>query len=279
MCMITFKQFLSESRAKITTVAEFINWADKNAKGYLQGPHFFYRGGTGKNADGKILIGDSNKSGARSSANTYNNYTLWIDNHPSFKKWPKRSLSWIATDDVRVAQDDFGYGKVHLLVVKDSAQVAAVGEPDMWHVNLDIPDIDIQTLNEITASLIGKSIDNITDLVNRLKDYTIDMLKQEIEKPDEDNGEEIKSVYQYMDKHNLNTLYDLWEALVTPKIFPGHTTGANASSSESNGEVWIEGQVAFIPSDDLSEEDTHALWEWANKYPEFQEALEGIWDY
>lgn len=276
--MQTFKEFLlgedtRKARTQVVSVTDFINWADNNASVYLNGPHFLYRGGSGDRQKG-LRIGNAAGAGItpRESANTHNNYTLWIDNHPSFKGWPRRSLSFIATDDRDVAE---GFGGAALLVVHDEAQIGIVGHDDLWNTPLDIPgerEITIEEFNGWTQHYFyekKKQVITYQQLSTALKSITLDDL--------EDDGfdEQIKG---YMASKELNNLYDVWNALIIPKIFANKTTGARVGDASTDGEVWIQGEVGFIPHiKRLSKSDAERLAEWADQYPELNEELQNHW--
>jgi hypothetical protein len=259
--MITFKQFLSESRTSIISVDEFTSWADKNAKGYLSGEHFLYRGGSGVGNKG-IMFGSSVGDRPRESANTYNNYTLWLDNNPMFKKWPKRSRSWIATDDWDDAET---FGSPSLLVVADNASIGVVGEADLWHTEMPGIEWSLEDLNEYTQSLIKTKSKTYEELITAMKGVSVD---------DIDND----TINHFMKSKKLNDLFDLWDMVLNPHVFTGSTTGADVSHTAANGEVWIEGVCGFIPFiKRLSNEDAEKLTAWAEKYPNLLDEIHQHW--
>jgi len=273
--MQTFKQFLLDdtrkSRTQVVDVDTFIKWATKNSLRYLSGKQFLYRGGSGDAARG-LRLGNAAGEGItpRESANTHNNYTLWIDNHPSFDGWPKRSLSFIGTDDRDVAD---GFGGAALLVLSDNAKVGYCGVNDLWETELAPIGITIEELNGMTQSIIDKRIKTYDELVDTMKQYDLDDVRAEVS--DWHGGEEL---VETMHKRGLETLYDVWEFLVKPDIFAGQSRGADASKQHANGEVWIQGEVGFIPHGSrLSEDDKKRLMEWAEQFDNFPEEIEHHW--
>lgn len=81
---------------------------------------------------GAVMIDTS--SGTRRSENTWNHYTLLLDNSPYYKGWPRRSKSIICTTDPKEAS---GYGTVMALIPLDGAKIGIVPESDMWHAQFD----------------------------------------------------------------------------------------------------------------------------------------------
>lgn len=273
--MQTFKQFLAESRTQVVDVEAFIKWADANASAYLGGPYFLYRGGSGTAAKG-LRMGNAAKAGRpRESANTYNNYTLWIDNHPSFKAWPKRSLSWIATDDREVAEN---FGGAALLVIDDSAQVGIVGKGDLWETDLPVKNsrlvVTIEELNGITQQMLGEKYSKTyEELASALRAHTIEDVEEHLTDK-EYYSVMIEAIHDTMEKNGCENMFELWEYAVSPDIFTGNTTGAKVGNKSTDGEVWIEGMVGFVPNyNRLSEADNARLIDWAKKYPEFLREL------
>ena len=272
--MLTFKQFLKESRTSVISVDDFIKWADSNAMKYMKGEHFLYRGGSGDHQKG-VRIGDSTSDAhrPRESANTTNNYTLWFDNNPMFHGWPKRSRAWIATDDRDTAE---GFGGAALLIIDDRAKVGVVGEADLWHVAVGIDDMTVENLNDFTQDIIDSHPKQYSSLVSIMKNYTVDELQSELDHGNSSHF--LSTVIEYMEHHDLENLFDLWESAMTPDIFPRYEPGADISHSRSGGEVWIEGEVGFIPHvNRLSEEDAQKIITWAEKHPTLLDEIHVHW--
>lgn len=275
----TFKQFLAESRTKVVDVETFIKWADKNASVYMNGPHFLYRGGSGDGGKG-LRIGTSVDGKPRKSANTYNNYTLWFDNHPMFKDWPKRSQAWIGSDDRDIAEN---FGSPALLIVDDEAKVGLTGEVDLWHTPLGLDwgshAMTIEDFNELSESLMTGDHDDIGSLTSALKAVDIEDIERHLEDDNDEDGSRLRALHTFMEKRKLHNLYDVWEAVMVPSIFAENTKGAQVSGRRSDGEVWIEGEVGFIPHvNRLSEKDANRITEWADQYPELLEEIQQHWN-
>jgi len=91
-----------------------------------------YRGTWSEYETGAVKIDTT--SGTRRSENTWNHYTLLLDNSPYYQGWPKRSKSIICTTDPREASS---YGTVMALIPVDGAKIGIVPESDMWHAHFD----------------------------------------------------------------------------------------------------------------------------------------------
>jgi len=284
--ILTFKQFLNETgtaagRTKPVNAKELIAWADKNAKQYLSGSHFLYRGGSGTGAP--ILLGHSVSSKPRRSANTNNNYTLWMDNNPMFEGYPKRSQAFIATDDKHTAA---GFGHPALIIVADDAKVGLVGHQDIWFIEVD-PKTHM-TVEEFNGNMefalqkmgLGRS-ETYSELHASLKAATTERLQDAIDNERKESDEEIlEEVMDSLYKNGCKTMLELWEKLFTPKLFPDKETGATVSHEPVFGEVWIEGEVAFISASGrgIPAEDHEALMKWADdNYPHFFDRLASDW--
>lgn len=95
-----------------------------------------YRGTWSEYESGAVKIDTA--SGTRRSENTWNYYTLLMDNSPYFAEWPKRSKSLICSTNHRTASD---YGYVMALIPEDGAKIGIVPAEDIWHVSFDFTDI------------------------------------------------------------------------------------------------------------------------------------------
>lgn len=285
--MITFKQYLNESRTKAISVQELMKWADANASSYLKGSNFLYRGAA--HSGPELAIGDSTTSSPRVSANTNNNYTLWMDNHPAFKGWPKRSQSWIATDDVHTAS---GFGNILIMIVADNAKIGIVGADDLWHVEI-AKKMPIDSWNNYMEDILeafnkggNRNYDSLREALayvtpEKLEEYILD-------RDDDDETDAVEritlggmeKIFHLMADEKCDNLYELWDKLFTPKLFQ-RSTGADISDSPAMGEVWIEGVCGFVPNsgNGMSEEDKMVMHQWAmKKYPKFAEYLVRGWE-
>lgn len=273
--MISFKQFLGESRTKPVSVDEFIKWADLNCSKALQGKPI-YRGFNG--AEAGLLIGNSVGEEKRKSVGGIpNNYTLWIDNHPKFKGYPQRSKSFIATTSL-IKADEFG--SKYLVICRDDDKVAQVAAKDIW-IKKILPNMTLYTLNELTERVLRKvglhDNEKYFQFQNSLQHLSLKRLKS-IDFGRGASADDIASLIETMEEGKYHDMWDVWDKLVTPKIF-GVTNGAGLDQV-MEGEVWVEGVCGFIPLEieKISFEDQEKIATWLHsKNPELEEALSSSW--
>lgn len=283
--MKTFKEFLKETsitsvRTKGVDIDAFKNWCDTNAMKYLKGRKFLFRGGSGTGT-AVFMLGDSNLGNPRTSANTSNNYTLWLDNHPAFKDFPKRSRSFIATTSYDTAES---FGSPHFIIPADDAEIGIVGEDDLWNVdigyNMQFEDLSYG-IDEVCDFMELDRPKTYTELKNNLEDITLDALE-----------EKLTAYRGYIDIDMVNnflaamkgtktgTVFKCLEELITPKLFD-RSNGANISNRNVNGEVWIQGQCAFLPIDGSSVSYTQRKeiirWLEERAYTKFVDTLQKHW--
>lgn len=282
--MITFKQYLSEGRGKPTSPEAFIKWADANCAKYMNGERFLFRGFTG--GESATMVGNSSGETPRKSVGGIpNNYTLWIDGHPKFKDFPKRSRSFIATTSLSKASD---FGKPYLMFIKDTDKVAAVLTNDIW-VKIIIPgqiEVMLLDLNEITEVVLRKydlgHNEKYFQLQNSLQHITLKRLREWYE-----DKENIASHYERllvpiiktMEDKKWNDLWEVWNGLVSPDIF-GITTGADVSAIPA-GEAWVDGECGFLAlqSNQVPDADKEIISTWLKeKNTELFNVVTNIWN-
>lgn len=105
---------------------EILTWCKENASEYLSNPTPIYRGA----GAGTTAIYHTNQF-ERASKNTFNYYTQWMDNHPDWKAYPKRSKSLICTTSMDVAA---GYHQQIFHVIPSNAcKIGVVPAHDLWY--------------------------------------------------------------------------------------------------------------------------------------------------
>lgn len=101
----------------------------------------------------------------RPSANTFNYVTTFLDNiHPSWKKFPKRSESWVCTTNLKQAK---GYGTGFVVLPFGDPDIGLIRRPDFW----DVPknDVSIHELNQFIYRI--HLLLEMEDLVDSVPDY------------------------------------------------------------------------------------------------------------
>lgn len=271
--MITFKQFIAEnSRAKSIDTESALLWMSSESKDFLKSGVHLYRGIESEVPEG-ILSGSSVGERPRESKNTSNYYTLWMDNHPSFKDWPKRSRSFICTTRPHYAEE---FGAVYIMVPSDKAKVGKVGKGDIWGVQLGIGKIG------------GTAVRHYVIHPNELNDLLDDILTTHVKTYD-DLAQALKNVkYEHIKSARLadqmlltgsDDMFQFVEKLLVPSAFAG-TCDAGDLTLTTNGECWVEGEAVFIPTNQhqLSAYDQHQVLEWAKDYPSILEVLSKYWE-
>ena len=267
--MISFKEFLLEtSRMQEMPLDSALVWMENYAEDYLTKGNFIFRGVTGKNG---IMHGDTSSGTDRKSANTFNFYTLWMDNHPSFKEFPKRGRSFICTPDIEYSRD---YGKPYIVIPKDASPVGVCQTNDIWGTIIE-GHLDLIELNNVTGNALHDSMDlddfpkTYASLVKNFKEITHDDTADSVGHDDD--------VPTLMRKYNCANLFELWEKIVTPKLFE-LKSGDNMPSQKR--EVWIQEDCVFISTNpgDLTASEQMDMLEFAEKFPKFKALLLKFWD-
>lgn len=278
----TFKQFLDEGRGVPKSVDQFIEWADKNCSEYMNGKVHLFRGFT--SGSSPILIGNSVGEKPRKSVGDIpNNYTLWIDNHPRFKGFPKRSRSFIASTSTSKAQD---FGKPYMMFCPDDVKIAQVLDADIWVRKL-LPNVMLLDLNEATEKMLKKysldKNDKYFQLQNSLQHISIKRVREFVDDEDIEyfSRKIARHILEKMEEAGWHDLYDFWDNMVKPSLFEV-TDGANLSKQTGSvlGEVWIEGTCGFISMrpEGMEQEDKDKLAEWLNdKNPDMAKTLTNMW--
>jgi hypothetical protein len=278
--MITFKQFLNEdisaSRygpAKGVTQSispeAFVKWCETNATHYLKGSKdkMLFRG---MPEDIKIGLCDTNKLN-RKSLNTYNYYTIWMDNNPEWKNYPKRSKSLCCATSFNSASE-MGYGSTFLIIPADDAKMGVCPEIDLWYgfKQLDkIFDADPKyrgTLEEymndfqkMFEAVLGendpdyKNIENdYAALCSCLKRVTLESLKEANQKTKGGFMDAVK----VFEKYGYTSMYEVFQKGFDPKVNKFKVyTGHGYRPPPTNQEVWIQGNCAILKIESEDEND------------------------
>ena len=279
MHMISFKQYLAEGRGKAVSAEAFIKWAEENCSKYLNGKKFLFRGFS--HGDSGIMIGNSAGEKPRASVGGIpNNYTLWIDGHPAFKDFPKRSRSFIATTNLTKAGD---FGSPHIMFVKDTDKIAAVHMGDIWVKNI-LPEVNLHDFNEITETMLLKyglgHNKKYFKLQNSLKHITLKRLREWFDSPNIEThiAPLVFHIIKKMENKKWNDLWEVWDGLVSPNIF-GLTTIADIEPIV--GEVWVDGECGFLAleSKQMQAADKEIISAWLKeKNTELFNVVTNLWN-
>lgn len=224
-----------------------------------------YRGGYFSFEKG-IGFGESIAETPRQSANTSNFYTLWIDNSPLWKDFPKRSKSFIGSSSWRISS---GYGDISLMIPFDSAKIGVCPADDLWFsfgdqhledlmtfcqraLRLVFPDEKIPETYEALRSLFSKiNYKNLTKATEEFVDSDAAHLRYA--------AQGIISSQRAGILKSGETLADMMDRILKPKGFKSFSGKDFVAPTDK--EVFIEGKCMFIIPSYLSAEELKVLSE------------------
>jgi len=329
--MISFKQFVLESEdggahklAPVATDAqniyspqevsteEFINWCESNASKYLQSiskpsSAKIFRGFKGINSHIKGPIGpndintsvgkiDSNKMN-RVSANTFNYYTLWMDNHPSWSEFPKRSKSLVCSTNLITASNYARKSYAQLMIPADSNKIGICSDDDLWTSFDALSDMAENSVSRdrhftmdtfmtvlyyglsglgIPESEVSSLQTNYSKFEAALKRATRADIQKIIESLDDaDFGErkykDLEKLLGVLEHNNLNNLHALFERGLDPSSNNFKVTAAGSFKiSDNDVEVWVQGQCYTIDTMYIEkvckDKSNKMMYDFLNKY-------------
>jgi hypothetical protein len=214
--------------------------------------HRIYRGIPGK-YDSTFLWGNSTKT-VRQSRNTLNYYTLIMDNSNQWKKYPKRSESFICSSESYYARD---FGKLFVAFPVDGTKIGVCPKFDLWGSSEDrYNSNDYSEFNDALKSL-GKYV-HVKINENNYKKFKEDVeligkkVKEKLK-----NKDAIKDILrhdynEYVKKLLVKNIDDLYGFLET--VFsPGEFKLVDTSSYNVTGrhELWFSGNVIFVQADPI----------------------------
>ncbi len=229
------------------TPTEFIDWCEKHARSYLglAKKYPIFRGFKGSPPDLGIM--NTNRMD-RVSANTKNIYTVWMDNHPAWKDYPKRSKSIICSlSEARAGS--YAYESATMLIIPaDINRIGICPGEDLWESFRKIEDEygDLggfaDTMHEVltddkkhSSAAIQSSY---SSLVDALKSITIET---EVARK--------AHVAPLLKQYDCKSLYEFFEVMLDPK---DNNFGVMTAASMNEGgfnEVWVQGVSATISTD------------------------------
>jgi len=214
----------------------------------------------GMNISETIAYG--NPSEPRESANTHNYYTIMMDELPSWKHLPKRSLSWICSTSRYIADD---YGRNYRVLPVGNPNIAVASSTDIWFsfskglqaltnnlYNLNgFNDLLYNVLEEALTHDVSltpdpKSLNGIAAIVDKFAQEQLDGL---------DIGDNLKvtGIKDFLkDVSNKKGFINLMNDIVlNPQVNGINQQRLEFLSGDYDGgrEIWFEGPAYFVALD------------------------------
>ncbi len=239
-------------RSKIITLDEWLEIAKKKHMKTLtklvKNNDCLYRGKTSLSEDVDLGYVDPKKGRARKSRNTSNYYTVWIDNSPVWKAYPKRSRSLICTNSF-----DSAYGQPNqrfIILPEDDANIGVCDDIDFWDAFDNTNPFDgLNEFNEIFKGhaefLLKKKIPSHLSW-NKLQ-QTIDMMDEIIKGMSKD---EIFDSYLVgmMNRNGISTVRELFEHTFNPKANNIKVIKSHQPLPTGKKECWTDGKSLMLNS-------------------------------
>jgi len=236
------KQFLLiEGRTKPIDQDEAISFIQENCKQALKmynENREIYRSITDEYKSTPFKIGDSSKF-KRTSAYTKNYYTMLLDNLPEWKKFPKRSRSFIGSSTIERATSHGG--TLYVAFPVDGTKIGVCPKDDIWG-----------SFGELRLSQFNRF----------LEDFFYNLLHQY---PNETNWKKLKTQFKsinkiikanpelievtFIKKYHKDNLFNAVREYLNPdkNKFQLKEIGDKLSK---NKEIWWSGRTVFIKYDD-----------------------------
>lgn len=281
------------TRVKPMALIDVISHMKRECKNSLQQMNDIrplWRGGSYKLPMG-VGFGESTASTPRQSANTANYYTMWIDNSPLWKEFPKRSQSFIGSSSEFVAE---GYGDVALMIPFDNAKIGVCPRNDFW-VSFRLPEMEnLNTLNSFCTRAIRilkgdpsyevRSYAEMKKIFDATFDDLVDAAQEQINVDLTGLSAEDASYRKKLAFRATNfletlindgdswlspdeSLADMMDRLLAPKNFKLMTGSSYEVQPER--EVFIDGACIFLIPDNMSSADKFRFYTEFKQYSNF----------
>jgi len=227
-----------------------------------------YRGASYNTALGFINTNDF----TRTSANTQNYYTLWMDNSEDWADYPKRSKSLICTNDL---SNTANYGDSYIIIPEDNAKIGICPGEDLWY---SFP----AQLKYIGSANWGSSLDMFMAAVNdaflvldlgqpktaaelhhALSNIETRDFEDAIKLFDSGNFpdsspyvrwrvESVRTLLSVMRRQKVETMFDAFKLVLDPiaNNFSATTTAKyRVQNTGAPREVWVQGKCLILAVD------------------------------
>lgn len=237
--MTTFKAFLLERNTRTTAITpqEAIEFLKKNCSKTLQAGKL-YRGGPRF----PISYGDSNLGEPRKSANTPNFYTVFLDNSPAWKDFPKRSRSFVGSTHEQGAYDVGQWG-VQYMIPYDTAHVGICPAADFWSSFDGLSPDDLNLAIQRYMNQTGMKWDNQSwPQLEAIMKYEITWDKVHKSEVSRDVKNDLIRLFDWF---GVSTALGIYEHVFKPTNFT-HLKAADYRTIHRDLEVWVQGEAVFI---------------------------------
>jgi hypothetical protein len=227
---------------------------------FTENDHALYRG---MKMNNEVAIIAQPSTGERRSENTFNFYTLFIDENKYWEGFPKRSKSLICSTNIERAREYSRKASSSLCVVfpKNGSLIGIVPAEDIWDVGVPFLNTQLETIQEF-AELIAYYTQTSFPSTNRIKNMQqlkaaispdlLDELVKEHTVGDSELREKLKNsrgldfdvdkVFAYIEKQwHPDLLY--FDLIRTREL----------SSISDDQEVWTDGDCLVIEENFVSQ--------------------------
>lgn len=208
-----------------------------------------------------IILGNGNELN-RSSANTRNYYTLLMsaDILDSWDGWPKRSKSFICTNNWSKAKN---YGSsVYRIIPLENQDIAICSADDFWDSFPGIRDYYVNDLSELNTSLnvlYYKMYYHVYGERDDLDQSDIDVFKSQIEFMDNFINERDSETLVELAENEFTSVEEIFTTMIndggviqslnkrlSPKANGNKLVNSISQIPPGNNEIWLSGNVLFV---------------------------------
>lgn len=242
-----------------------IKWCNEHASEYLSNPVPLYRG-DGFGYDAIYHTKDFD----RVSKNTLNYYTLWMDNHPDWAAYPKRSKSLICSTSLDTASGF--HNKIFRVIPSNDCKIGVAHTRDLWygfaHIRAFFRNSGLQKFKSNSMDNMVSALHSFFKLVGvvdeteyhemgrsplerdwpmmreTLKIITTDVLRDiisqgELKRPVQQQG--LSVFIKKLERAGFSNLYEALDSLMDPKLNGFEVVNTDNIPKVNDSEVWVGG--------------------------------------
>lgn len=234
--MSKFKQFLNEGRSKSIKFDESVEIARDNCKDAIRkwmSEHKIFR--TFDHNDKYLLLDP--RGSTRTSSNTLNYYTLWINNHESWKSFPTREVICSGGSGQRAFSH--GASATYAVLPFDGSNIGICPQDDIWDSFGIIETFGFADANDLNNWIYWDLPEvpefNWGSFKKKTKKINI---KEDLYRKSSSKS----TVQKYFNNEDFISLYDFMEVALDPKRngFDLQKISKYKLGPGDNKEVWID---------------------------------------